>query len=87
MVDDNGCFHIVTEQDCDATIQAVHDAGSVLRRHTGGDGARYMGSVPLVQAQIWAKECGFPVGSRGWTDYSAKKLNSVEFAKLRAQLK
>lgn len=87
MEDFNGGFRIHTEQNCDDTIRAVHDASDLLPRRTAGDGARYMGSVPVVQAYIWAKECGAAVGTREWTEYAAKKLDNGTFSRLRANLK
>lgn len=86
-VDFDGGFHIVTEQDCSATINAVRAASDIIPRKTKADGARYAGSVPVVKAHEWAKECGFPVGSHGWVDYATKKLNSSEYKHLRANLK
>lgn len=83
--DFDGGFRIHTEQNCDRTIEAVHQSGDMLKRKTKADGARYAGSVPVVQALIWAKECGCPVGSREWAEYAAKKLNNGEFSKLKVQ--
>lgn len=82
-VDFNGGFHIVTEQNCDDTIEAVHDAHSLIPKKTKVDGARYAGSVPAVQALIWAKECGSAVGTREWADYAAAKMKDGDFKKFK----
>jgi hypothetical protein len=85
--DFNGGFRIHTEQLCDDTLQAVHDAGDLIPKKTAADGARYMGSVPVVQALIWSKECGAAVGTREWAEYARKKMETGGFSKLKAALK
>lgn len=85
--DFNGGFRIHTEQDCDDTLAAVHAAGDLIPRHTKVGGARYAGSVPVVQALIWAKECGAAVGTREWAEYANRKMNGGGFEKLKANLK
>jgi len=82
-VDFNGGFHIVTEQNCDDTISAVQDAGSLIPRKTKADGARYAGSVPVVQALVWSKECGAAVGTREWSEYAATKMKDGDFKKFK----
>jgi hypothetical protein len=79
-------FKVVTEQTCDDTIKAVHDAGSLLRKRTKGDGARYMGSAPLVVVQIWAKECGAKPGTREFLEYARRKLTDGEYARLKVHM-
>lgn len=76
-------FQIVTHQRADATVQAVHDAASLIPRKTKADGVTYLGSVPLIQAQIWARECGKPIGTSEWKEYATKKIKSRDFLKLR----
>jgi hypothetical protein len=55
----------------------------MIQKRTKADGARYMGSVPAVQAYIWAKECGAAVGTREWADYAAAKMGSGDFKKFK----
>lgn len=82
-VDTDTGFNIVAEQDCTDVLQGVKDAGYLLPKKTKGDGARYMGSIPLVFAQQWAKECGAKIGTKEFSEYAFKKMLSGEFAKLR----
>jgi hypothetical protein len=51
-----------------------------------GDAAwRKVGSIPLVVAEDWARECGYPVNSPGWIDHAKKKLRDGEFAAFRVK--
>lgn len=84
IVDFNGGFRIVTEQKCDETIKAVHEAVDYFPGRSKADGVRFAASVPVVQALIWAKECGAAVGTRPWILYAEKKLKT-DFKKLRVQ--
>ena len=77
-------FQIKHYQKCDDTVRAVHDAAELLPKKTKGDGVRYTGSVPVVLALVWAKECGMPVGTKEWIAYADKKMKG-EFSKLRVR--
>lgn len=87
IIDTDKGFVIERSQRADATIQAVKEAGNHMGRKTAGDGSRYLGSVPLIVCEIWAKECGSSVGTREFLEYANKKLHSGEFAKLKVDLK
>jgi len=84
--DFDGGFRIVEEQQCDDTIEAVKLAGENLPRKTRADGARYMGSAPLIVARIWAKMCGSAPGTREFAEFARKQLTSGEYAKLKVHL-
>lgn len=81
---DNG-HRIVTTQTCDDTIAAVHAAREIIPKKQK-NAPRYKGSVPLVVCQIWAKQCGAPIGSREFSEYAAKQLDGGEYAKFKAWL-
>jgi hypothetical protein len=77
---------MVSEQNCDDTIEAVKIASENLPRRTKADGARYLGSAPIIVAQIWAKLCGAAPGTREFAEYARKQLSSGEYAKLKVHL-
>ena len=77
---------IVTTQQCDDTIRAVHEARDFFPKRTKGDGARYLGSVPLIVCQIWAKECRSAIGTKEFRDYATKKLTSGDYSRFKAWL-
>lgn len=84
IISDPEHVRVILQQECDGIIEGVQAAAGVLRK---GKASTYLGSVPLVVAQIWAKECGAPMGTREFAQYGKKKLMSGEYAKLQANLK
>lgn len=48
------------------------------------EGRMYLGSVDIITAQNWAKECGHPLYSKEWREFAKKKLMSRDYAKFRA---
>lgn len=44
---------------------------------------KYRGSVPMLVAQQWAKECGAAIGTRVWRQYAGNQLDKRDYAKLR----
>jgi hypothetical protein len=78
-----GAFAFKKTQDVSAILDAAKDARDTLRKDTGPIGGRFLGTVPVLIAQQWAKECGFPVGTKGWANYAKTKLADGEWAKLR----
>lgn len=49
----------------------------------GQAAVRKIGSIPLVVAEDWSRECGYPIGTSGFADYARRKLMSGEFAAFR----
>lgn len=60
-----------------AAIRARKDI-PVERRAT----MRYVGSIPLLVGQRWARECGFAIGTKGWREYAHGKLRDRDYRKL-----
>lgn len=84
MVTENDKFHFVYEQEVDDIVAGVKSASDVMKR---GKDQHYVGSVPLLVAQLWAKECGAPIGTREYSMYAAKRLKSSEYQSLQANLR
>lgn len=78
-----GQFAFKKTQDVTAILDAAKDARSEFKKDTGPAGGRYLGTVPVLIAQQWAKECGHPVGTKGWANYAKTKLADGEWSKLR----
>lgn len=70
--------------DAEALIRAIPHYAEIVNSERDRTGRLYYGSVDLLTAQNWAKECGSPIGRKEWLAYSKKKLMSGEFAKFRA---
>jgi hypothetical protein len=74
---------IVSTQNCDDTISGVHEAGNVMHKRRPNANSKYLGSVPLLVCQIWAKESGTRIGTREFTEYAHQKLKFGDYAKFR----
>ena len=49
------------------------------------DGRLYLGSIDMLTAANWARECGHPLYSKEWKEYSRKKLMSGDYSKFQAE--
>ncbi len=80
----DGNLIISKTQNVDELLRAINFLEAP--RNTYGKSLKYLGSIPNVLALEWAKECGHPLYSKEWKEYSLKKLRSIEYAKLRPRL-
>jgi len=80
-------FHFIKTQNVQGILEAAKDAAETLRPNTGPAGGKYLGTVPVLIAQQWAKECGASVGSREWAIYAKTKLRDGTWARLRVHQK
>lgn len=78
--EDGSYVRITTVQDCDPVIDAVAAARDLPKGKE--DGLRYVGSIPLVLADIWAKECGAYPGTKEFGEYAKRKLQDIDNRKL-----
>lgn len=44
---------------------------------------RFTASIPILEAQRWARECGHAIGTKGWRAYCGQQLRSGNFSKLK----
>lgn len=75
---------IHSTMDAQPTLDFVKSAADHFKK---GADQHYLGSVPILVAQVWAKECGHAIGTPGFKAYGAKKLKSGEYSLFRANLK
>lgn len=81
MIEDDGKLHIIRSQDVQPILDANQRARtSELNRHSG---LRHAGSVPMVVAEQWSRECGAAIGTKEFAGYVKKKLMDGDWAKLR----
>jgi hypothetical protein len=74
---------VISTQDAEPTINFVREAKGHFKK---GADQHYVGSVPILVCQIWAKECKSPIGTKEWRAYAAKQLKSGEYSKFKAYL-
>lgn len=81
-----GSMQIQKTQDVEQVLAAAQGARELIGRDSGPAGGRYIGTIPIVIAQHWAKECGAAVGTREWAQYSKIKLKDPNWAGLRIHM-
>lgn len=84
IITDGDTVKVILQQDCQGVIDGVRAFSSVLNKRSKGN--KYLGSVPLVVAEIWAGECKAPIGSREFIQYAHGKLMSPEYSKFKVHL-
>lgn len=78
-----GEFAFIKTQDVTEILRAAHEAKDMFKKDTGPVQGRYLGTVPVIIAQQWAKECGHAIGTKEWAKYAKTKLKDGEYSKLR----
>ena len=81
--DPDGAFAFIKTQKAAPILEGAKMARDLLRKDTGPAKGRYLGTVPILMAQIWAKECGAAVGTKEWAAYAKKKLQDPNYRLLR----
>jgi len=84
-VSDDKQFGWKKSQTVDEIFDGVDRVGN--RGKPRGDGMRYLGSIPIIVAQIWSKQIGAPVGSREFNKYARAQLYDGEFSKLKVNFR
>ncbi len=56
-----------------AALKALHDDNPNPNK-------RYLGSIDMVTARIWAKQCGAKIFSQEWKAYARKQIQSGDYA-------
>lgn len=78
---DSEQFGFKKKQVVDEVFDGIDRVGQ--RGKGRADGMQYLGSVPILVAQIWAKECGAPIGSKEHTAYAKRQIYDGEWSKLK----
>lgn len=83
VVTEDGVVRFIKTQNAEPLITAIR--ARMDQPDNKRANMRYLGSIPMVLAQTWARECGFAIGTKGFQEYARKKLMDGEFAKLRGE--
>jgi len=81
IVEEDGKIQIVREQDCEG-LQTLKKMRELAPSHSGQDRTRWVGSIPLVMAEEWSRECGAAIGTKEYAQYIKKKLADPDYKKL-----
>lgn len=68
----------------DPVFEGVKHLNELVNPERDKTGRLYLGSVDVLTAQNWAKECGHAVGTKPWVAYAKKKLMSGDYSRLQA---
>lgn len=79
----NGAFSVIKQQDVTEVLRAAHELPDLIRKDSGPAQGRYLGTVPVIIAEQWAKECDAAIGTKEWAAYAKKKLADGEYRRLR----
>jgi hypothetical protein len=75
-------IHVVREQDCAGLLKTLKKMRELAPSHSGHDRTRWVGSVPLVLAEQWSKDCGAAIGTKEYAQFVKKKLADPDFKNL-----
>lgn len=80
---DGKVIRYVSYQETDPILRAIKATKEIIRPNTGPVQGKYLGSVPLIICEKWAKDCGAALYSKEWKAYARRQLMSGEWSKLR----
>jgi hypothetical protein len=86
--DSDGSFTHYRSVDAQPIVDAVKERSSLITkadRRKAKNGAVYLGSVDMITAGNWAKECGCAIGTKEYNAYAKKKLQSGEWNHFKAE--
>jgi len=83
MVEDDGKLIVDRRQNIDALIEQNKAEAAEAPSMFGQAAVRKIGSIPLVVAEQWSRECGEAIGTRAFAEYCKRKIMDGDFAKFR----
>ena len=75
-------IQVVRSQDVSGILKEIHDLKDHIPSMHGDAKARWVGSIPLVIAEQWSRECGAAIGTHEYAGYIRKKLSDPDYKKL-----
>lgn len=79
---EDGLMRINRVQQLDSLLDAVKQVPDA--QQVRGKNRHWLGTVPLIIAEQWAKDCGAAVGTKEWGAYARRKLKDGTWRKLTA---
>lgn len=83
MVEDDGKLIVDRRQNIDDLIEQNKAEAAEAPSMFGQAAVRKIGSIPLVVAEQWSRECGEAIGTRAFAEYCKRKIMDGDFAKFR----
>lgn len=83
MVEEDGKLVVDRRQDIRALIDQNKVEADLAPSMFGQAAVRKIGSIPLVVAEKWSRECGEAIGTKAFAEYCKRKIMDGDFAKFR----
>lgn len=83
MIEQDGKLHIQRNQNIQRLIDRNKFEAEVAPSMHGDAAIRKVGSIPLVVAETWSRECGAAIGTKEFALYCKKKLMDGDNAAFR----
>lgn len=83
MVEDDGKLIVDRRQNIDDLIEQNKAEAAEAPSMFGQAAVRKIGSIPLVVAEQWSRECGEAIGTKAFAEYCKRKIMDGDFAKFR----
>jgi hypothetical protein len=64
-------------------VDGIFEGAAALKEvsdHNPNASKRYLGSIDMITARIWSKECGAKMFSKEWMAYARKMIQSGDYA-------
>lgn len=75
-------IQVARSQDVSGILKEIHELRDHVPSMHGDAKARWVGSIPLVIAEQWSRECGAAIGTHEYAGYIRKKLSDPDYKKL-----
>lgn len=85
IVEDDGKLIVDRRQDVQSIIEQNKIEAAEAPSMFGQMAVRKVGSIPLVVAEQWSRECGAAIGSKEFALYCKRKLLDGDFAAFRVK--
>jgi len=82
----DGRITVHRSMDVEPIMEAMKAYGDILgpRRNDKVAGAKMIGGIDPITAELWAKECGERIGSKPFNKFAAKRLkNDIDYRRFR----
>lgn len=84
-VNPDGSIHIKKTMDVEPILEAMKAYGDFVDKYASRKMAqRMVGAIDPLTAQLWSKECGFRIGTKGFAQFAIKRIkNDIDYRRFR----
>jgi len=82
IVAEDNKIQVVRSQEVSGILKEIKDLRDHVPSMHGDAKARWVGSIPLVIAEQWSRECGASIGTHEYAAYVRRKLSDADYKNL-----